>query len=213
MAGNIITGIAYVLGDKVDTDQIIPADRLTWDPSKPEERLKLGSYAFDGLPDEYKKVCPFIREDEREAIAQGKSKARYNIIIAGRNFGTGSSREHAANALGAAGIEVIVAKGYARIFFENCVATGEVIPATSMEYLADKFKTGDEVEVYVENGYIFNKTQKIKYEIEPLGYILPMVKAGGLFAFAREENLILPKGEGSNAMTIPGIGGSLFSLD
>lgn len=191
MAGkSIIKGSAYVLGDKIDTDQIIPADRLTWNPAIPEERLKLGSYCFDGLPDEFKAKHPFIREDEREAIGNGSQKARYNVIVAGKGFGCGSSREHAANALGAAGIEVVVAKGYARIFFENCVATGEVLPSTSREYIIDNFKMDDPVEVSLDDNKIVNLRTGDYFELEPLGYVRPMVEAGGLFPYARQKNLI-----------------------
>ena len=193
MAQNTIKGTAYVLGDKINTDYIIPADRLTWDPSIPEERLKIGSYALEGLPDEIKKKQPFITDGERAAIADGTAKAKYNILIGGKGFGCGSSREHAANALGAAGIEIVVAKGYARIFFENCVATGELLPATSREDITDKFETGDNVEIDVDNLRIYNKTGGGEFDIEPLGYVLPMVKAGGLFAYARQKGLIGPR--------------------
>jgi len=185
-----IKGIDYALKNNIDTDQMIPADRLTWNPAKPDERLKLGSYAFDGLPDDFKKDHPFITLEERPGIADGTAKARYKVITAGKGFGCGSSREHAANALGAAGVEVVVAKGYARIFFENCVATGELLPATSREDISDKFETGDEVEVDLVNNRVYNLTKKTDYEIEPLGYVKPVVEAGGLFAFARKVGLI-----------------------
>jgi 3-isopropylmalate/(R)-2-methylmalate dehydratase small subunit len=195
MTGNIISGLVYVLGDKIDTDQIIPADKLTWYPSKPDERLKLGSYALDGLPDDLKEKQPFITEEERGMIASGQSKAKYNIIVAGRGFGCGSSREHAANALGAAGVEIVVAKGYARIFFENCVATGELIPSMSREDISDRFRTGDKVEVDLDKLVVYNRTQDGEFALEPLGYVLPMVKAGGLFAYARQKGLIPPRPE------------------
>lgn len=195
MVENIIKGKVYVLGDKINTDHMIPADRLTWDPSIPDERLKLGSYAFDGLPEDIKKKQPFITEEERESIGNGKAKAKYNNIIGGKGFGCGSSREHAANALGAAGIEIVVAKGYARIFFENCVATGEILPATSLEDITDKFKTGDDVKIDLDTLTVYNDSTGGEFKLGPLGYILPMVKAGGLFAYARQKGLIDPRPE------------------
>ena len=188
-----IQGQVYALGNNVDTDQIISADKLTWNPAKPDERLKLGSYALEGLPDDFKREHPFITDEERAAIADGSAKARYRVITGGKGFGCGSSREHAANALGAAGIEIVVAKGYARIFFENCVATGELLPATSRADISDKFETGDLVEVDLDANRIYNRTKGTDYDIEPLGYIKPVVEAGGLFAFARKVGLIPPR--------------------
>lgn len=193
MTENMIKGIVYKLGDKIDTDQIIPADRLTLDPSIPEERLRLGSYALDGLPDDIKAKQPFITEEEREAIANGSATAKYNVIVGGRSFGCGSSREHAANALGV-NLDIVIANGYARIFFENCVATGEVIPATFRDKTApDSFNTGDQIEVDLEKLVVYNRTNEKEFELEPLGYVLPMVKAGGLFAYAREKGFITPR--------------------
>jgi len=117
-----IKGKVFVLDDNIDTDQIIPAEYLTLVPSKPDEYEKLGSYALIGLPDRYDRF-----------IAEGESKTVYSIIVAGENFGCGSSREHAPIALGAAGLEAVVAQSYARIFFRNCTATGELYPWRSEE--------------------------------------------------------------------------------
>jgi 3-isopropylmalate/(R)-2-methylmalate dehydratase small subunit len=116
-----IKGKVFVLDDNIDTDQIIPAEYLTLVPSKPDEYEKLGSYAMIGLPDRYARFIP-----------EGESKTIYSIIIAGENFGCGSSREHAPIALGAAGLEAVVAQSYARIFFRNCTATGELYPCESV---------------------------------------------------------------------------------
>ncbi|NET91310.1 MAG: 3-isopropylmalate dehydratase, partial [Kamptonema sp. SIO1D9] len=90
--GKVIQGKIFVVDDNIDTDQIIPAEYLTLVPSKPDEYEKLGSYALIGLPDRYGKF-----------IAAGEMKTQYPIIIAGENFGCGSSREHAPIALGASG--------------------------------------------------------------------------------------------------------------
>src|SRR5690242_2891896 len=114
---SVFTGPVYVVRDNIDTDQIIPAQYLTLVPTIPEEYEKLGSFAMIGLPD-HLYPTRFIKE--------GTTKTEYPIVIAGRNFGCGSSREHAPIALGACGTEVVVAETFARIFFRNSVATGEL---------------------------------------------------------------------------------------
>jgi hypothetical protein len=92
----IIQGKAYVLGDNIDTDQIIPAQYLTLVPTIQEEYEKLGSFALIGLPDD---------QYPKRFVEDGKTKTEYKIVIAGRNFGCGSSREHAPIAMGAAGVD------------------------------------------------------------------------------------------------------------
>src|SRR5207253_8392810 len=92
------------------------------------------SYAMCGLPDSLYPIR-FVKE--------GRLDSEYPIIVAGRNFGCGSSREHAPIALGAANCKVVVAEGFARIFFRNCVATGELYPCECLDRLCDVFNTGD----------------------------------------------------------------------
>src|SRR5437016_163483 len=110
-----IIGKAYVLGDNVDTDQIIPAQYLTFNPAIAEEYRQFGKYALSSVPPAQaglpKGHIPFHTDDEY--------RSPYQIIVAGKNFGCGSSREHAPIALDAAGIEAVVAEFYARIFFRN----------------------------------------------------------------------------------------------
>jgi 3-isopropylmalate/(R)-2-methylmalate dehydratase small subunit len=177
--GKVIRGQIFVVDDNIDTDQIIPAEYLTLVPSKPEEYEKLGSYAMIGLPDRYGK---FI---ESPAI-----KTIYPIIIAGENFGCGSSREHAPIALGAAGVEAVVAQSYARIFFRNCSATGELYPWESVERLCDLFTTGQEVTIDSDHNQIINHTLGKTYELKPLGDVGPVIDAGGLFDYARLTGMI-----------------------
>jgi 3-isopropylmalate dehydratase small subunit len=117
-----ISGSIYVVKDNIDTDQIIPAQYLNLVPTIAEEYEKLGSYALIGLPET---LYP------SRFVAPEKTKTDYPIVIAGRNFGCGSSREHAPIAMGAAGVEAVIAESYARIFFRNCVATGELYPVES----------------------------------------------------------------------------------
>lgn len=174
-----VRGLIFVVDDNIDTDQIIPAEYLTLVPSKPDEYEKLGSYAMIGLPDRYGK---FIAADEM--------KTRYSIIIAGENFGCGSSREHAPIALGAAGVKAVIAQSYARIFFRNCVSTGELYPWESGERLCDRFVTGQEVTVDFDKNQIINHTLDQTYSLKSLGEIKPVIDAGGIFAYARQTGMI-----------------------
>lgn len=174
-----IRGAIFVLEDNIDTDQIIPAEYLTLVPSQPDEYRKLGSYALVGLPDRYGKF-----------IAPGEMTTAYPIIIAGENFGCGSSREHAPIALGAAGVKVVIAQSYARIFFRNCAATGELYPWESVERLCDRFQTGQDVSVDFENNQLINHTLEQVYSLKPLGEVGPVIEAGGIFAYARQTGMI-----------------------
>ena len=116
-----IRGKAYVLGDNVDTDQIIPAQYLTLNPSIPAEYREFGKYALSSVPPDQaglpKGHVPF-HGPEDEFVSP------YTIIVAGKNFGCGSSREHAPQALYRWGIKALVGESFADIFFGNCVAMG-----------------------------------------------------------------------------------------
>src|SRR6476469_433896 len=112
---SVFSGPVYVVRDNIDTDQIIPAQYLTLVPTIQEEYDKLGSYALCGLPDDLY-PARFVRE--------GQTDSEYPIVVAGRNFGCGSSREHAPIAMGAAGAQVELAVRFGRIFFRTWVATG-----------------------------------------------------------------------------------------
>ncbi|MCL7032242.1 hypothetical protein MKW94_020590 [Papaver nudicaule] len=174
-------GICYVLGENIDTDQIIPAEYLTLVPSKPEEYKKLGSFALIGLPTD-KYPTRFVEKDQ--------FKSKYSIIIAGDNFGCGSSREHAPVALGAAGVTVVVAELYARIFFRNSVATGEVYPLESEGRLVDECTTGDVITIELGESLLINHTTGKEYKLKPIGDAGPVIEAGGIFAYARKAGMI-----------------------
>ena len=178
----IVTGRIFVVDDNIDTDQIIPAEYLTLVPSKPDEYEKLGSYAMIGLPDRYGKF-----------MVDGAIKTEYPIIIAGENFGCGSSREHAPIALGAAGVKAVVAQSYARIFFRNSTATGELYPWESEARLCDRFKTGHEVTIDFDRNQITNHTLGETFTLKPLGEVGPVIDAGGLFDYARQTGMIPSK--------------------
>jgi 3-isopropylmalate/(R)-2-methylmalate dehydratase small subunit len=176
---NTITSPVFVVQDNIDTDQIIPAQYLTLVPTIAEEYEKLGSYAMIGLPDA---AYP------TKFVPPGGVKTPYKIVIAGRNFGCGSSREHAPIALGAAGVKAVVAESFARIFFRNCVATGELYPYDANERLCEKIKTGDEATLdFDADTLTVNGTV---YSLKPLGEVRPVIDAGGIFNFARKSGMI-----------------------
>src|SRR5437868_7725247 len=162
----IIEGKAYVLGDNVDTDQIIPAQYLTYNPSIPEEFKMFGKYALSGVPEEAaglpKGHVAFHGPDDAFV-------SPYRIIVAGKNFGCGSSREHAPIALAAAGIAAVVAEFYARIFYRNSVNGGYLIPIESKTRLIDQVCTGDEVIIDLAARTLTNKTTGDVWELAPLG--------------------------------------------
>ena len=123
-------------------------------------------------------------------VKPGAVDSEYPIIVAGRNFGCGSSREHAPIAIGSAGCRVVVAEGFARIFFRNCVATGELYPCETAERLCDALKTGDVVTVDLDRATVTVEGTGRSYPLKPLGDIRPVVDAGGLFNYARQTGMI-----------------------
>src|SRR5437764_1528650 len=175
-----ITGKAYVLGDNVDTDQIIPAQYLTYNPAVPEEYKMFGKYALSSVPPGQaglpKGHVPFHTDDE--------FLSPYKIIVAGRNFGCGSSREHAPIALNAAGITAVIAEFYARIFYRNSVNGGYLIPVESVDRLCERVCTGDELRIDLANNRLFNVTTGEQWALKPLGEVAPIVAAGRLFGYA-----------------------------
>ena len=124
-------------------------------------------------------------------MAAGELKTQYKIVIAGRNFGCGSSREHAPIAMGAAGVQVVVAESFARIFFRNCVATGELYPFDAKERLCDKVQTGDLAILDLDHDTL--TVNGVTYSLKPLGEVRPVIDAGGLFNYARQSGMIAAK--------------------
>lgn len=187
-SGSIIAGRVFVVGDNIDTDQIIPAEYLTLVPSRADEYVKLGSYALSGLP-AAQYTIPYVEP--------GEMQTQYPIVVAGANFGCGSSREHAPVSMGAAGGVAVVAASYARIFFRNCSATGELYPWEceadgdfGQKGLVDCFETGDQAEIDFDSLVVRNVTQGKEYRLKELGDVLPVVDAGGIFEFARRSGMI-----------------------
>lgn len=183
---SIIKGKAYILGDDIDTDQIIPAEHLAYSMSDPEERKLYGKYANIGVPEGQRGLpdgnIPFVED--------GKTTTEFTIIVGGKNFGCGSSREHAPFALAEAGSKVVIAEFYARIFFRNCVNGGFLVPCETQDRLIEEISTGDECEVNLENNTLTNHTTNKTYQLNPLGDAKPIIDAGGVFAYAKQSGML-----------------------
>ncbi|AII14762.1 isopropylmalate isomerase, small subunit [Campylobacter iguaniorum] len=149
--------------DNIDTDIIIAARYLnTSDPDI---------------------LAKHIMEDADKDFYSKISKG--DIIVAGENFGCGSSREHAPLALKAAGISVVIAKSFARIFYRNSFNTGLLILECTQ---TDDINEGDELEVNFGGGIIKNLTQNCEYKFEPIPeFMQELVKAGGLINYAKKS--------------------------
>jgi 3-isopropylmalate/(R)-2-methylmalate dehydratase small subunit len=155
-------GRAWVYGDNVDTDVIIPARYLTT-----TDESELAAHALEDLDPAFS-----------SSVQPG------DVVVAGANFGSGSSREHAPIALKAAGVSAVVAASFARIFFRNAINTGLAI-VTCPDAVAET-KGGDEVEVDVAAGVVRNVTRDLSWRAEPLpDFVMDIVRAGGLVEWVR----------------------------
>jgi len=155
-----MSGRVFKFGDDVDTDVIIPARYLnTTDPKE------LASHCMEG-------VRPgFVNE-----VSLG------DIVVAGKNFGCGSSREHAPVALKAAGISCVIAKSFARIFFRNSFNTGLLLLESAEA--TEKIEEGDSVEVDPSSGIIRNETKGEDYQAQPIPeFMRELIEAGGLIPY------------------------------
>ena len=175
----LIRGKAFVVGDNVDTDQIIPAEFLSYNPADPDERKYFGMYAMSGVPEGN---IPFV--------AAGRFKSEFAVIVAGRNFGCGSSREHAPLAIAQAGCCAVVANSYARIFYRNSINGGYLVPLETPDRLVDRIATGDEVELDTEAPKLTNVTSGETYALRPLGDVSEIIRAGGIFEYARTKGML-----------------------
>lgn len=151
------------MGDDIDTDQIIPAVYLTsTDP------VELGKHCLEGYA-----------EDFPSRIKRG------TILIAGDNFGCGSSREHAPWAIKGAGIQCVIAKSFARIFYRNAINIGLPILECPQGLPADD---GDEIEVDLDGGIVRNLTQEVECKAEPFpSFLQEIIQAGGLVEYGRRR--------------------------
>lgn len=181
-----IEGRAYVLGNDVDTDQIIPAEHLVYSLTEPDERKNYGKFALSGVPQE----GAGLPGGKQLFVEEGKFESDYAIIIGGKNFGCGSSREHAPACLEIAGIRAVVAESFARIFYRNSVDGGFFIPFESEVRLVDEIKTGDMLAIDVDAETLTNKTAGKTYQLKSLGEVIEIIRAGNIFEYAKKAGLI-----------------------
>ncbi len=181
-----VIGKAFVLGDDVDTDQIIPAQYLAYDPANPEERKYFGMYAMAGVPQKQSGLpAGGVR-----FVAEGQFSSPYRIVIGGKNFGCGSSREHAPLAMAEAGAVAVVAEFYARIFFRNCVNGGYLLPCECNQRLVEEISTGDTCQIDLDAQTLTNQTTGKSYALNPLGDVKPIIDAGGIFKYANTVGML-----------------------
>ena len=157
-------GKVFKYGDNVDTDVIIPARYLTTSDAK-----ELAAHAMEDIDTDYvKQVQPG------------------DIMVAGWNFGCGSSREHAPLVIKTSGASVVIAKSFARIFYRNAINIG--LPIMECEEAADAIRSGDIVSVDFDSGVIHDETTGQTFQAQPFPeFIQNMIKAGGLMNSIREK--------------------------
>lgn len=183
---SVIETAVYVLGDDIDTDQIIPARHLAISLDDPAERAKYGGLALSGLP----RPAPDSESDFIPFADPNTNTSPFKILIAGKNFGCGSSREHAPVALAEAGVQAIIARSYARIFFRNAVDGGYVPPYQCDENLATILKTGDRVQFDREKRTLTVLATGQEFTMGSLGAAEAILESGGVFAYARKLGLV-----------------------
>ncbi|MFQ5586659.1 MAG: 3-isopropylmalate dehydratase small subunit [Thermodesulfobacteriota bacterium] len=159
-----LSGRVWKFGADIDTDRIIPARYLnTSDPA------------------ELAKHCM----EDADASFAGNVKSG-DIIVADKNFGCGSSREHAPIAIKASGVSCIIAKSFARIFYRNAFNMG--IPILECSEAVDAVSAGDTLEVDIEGGLIVNKTRGEEYQAQPIPpFMRELLGAGGLMAWVKKR--------------------------
>ena len=158
-------GRVHKYGNNVDTDVIIPARHLNT-----QDHKELASHCMED-----------IDRDFVNNVKQG------DIMVAGDNFGCGSSREHAPIAIKAAGIDCVIANTFARIFYRNSINIG--LPIMECPEASEKIEAGDEVEVDFDSGVIRNLTKGEEYQAHPFPEsIQKIIKAGGLLNSIAEES-------------------------
>jgi 3-isopropylmalate/(R)-2-methylmalate dehydratase small subunit len=161
-----IEGKVWKFGSDIDTDAIIPARYLN--QSDPKELAK------------------HVMEDERPKFYREVRKG--DILLADKNFGCGSSREHAPLALKVAGISCVIAKNFARIFYRNGLNLG--LPLLESSDASEKIREGDRVRVNLSTGEIIDLTQNKKFRANPIpAFMQDLLKDGGLIRHLRKKGL------------------------
>lgn len=181
-----IRGKAFVLGDDIDTDQIIPAEYLMYNPADAAERKYFGMYALSGVP----LAQSGLPQGNIRFVPEGQFKSEYAVIVGGKNFGCGSSREHAPLAIAEAGVHVVVAEAFARIFYRNSVNGGYLVPVESPTRLVGEVSTGDDVEIDLDRHSLTNHTTGKSYALAPLGEVAPIIETGGIFDYAKKTGML-----------------------
>ncbi|MEW6162429.1 MAG: 3-isopropylmalate dehydratase small subunit [Nitrospirota bacterium] len=160
----LIRGRIWRFGNDIDTDVIIPAGYLS--TSNPKE---LAMHVMEG-----------IDRDFSHKVKAG------DIIVAGKNFGCGSSREHAPIALKAAGIQAVIAKSFARIFYRNAFNIG--LPIFESPDASEKIKETDVIEIDADIGIIKNMTRQEEYKANPIPkFMQELIAAGGLVEWTKKK--------------------------
>ena len=159
-----VKGSVFKYGNNVDTDVIIPARDLN--NANPEA---LASHCMEDIDQDFVK-----------RVKVG------DLIVADKNFGCGSSREHAPIAIKASGISCVIASTFARIFYRNAINIG--LPIMECDEAAQSISSGDSVEVDFETGIIRNHTKGETYQAEPFPqFIQEIIKSNGLMAYINKE--------------------------
>ncbi|MBW2107846.1 MAG: 3-isopropylmalate dehydratase small subunit [Deltaproteobacteria bacterium] len=159
-----IEGKAWTFGDNIDTDVIIPAPYLVTTDS-----AELGRHCMEGVDPNFSKKI-----------------VRGDIIVAGRNFGCGSSREHAPMAIKGAGIACVVAESFARIFFRNALNMGLAI--FEADGVAEGIASGDRVSVDPDSGEIINHANARRFSAHPMpSFMQDLIASGGLMAYVLKK--------------------------
>ena len=157
-------GTVFKYGDNVDTDVIIPARYLN---------------ATDGA--ELAKHC--MEDIDKEFIHKVKNG---DIIVAKKNFGCGSSREHAPLAIKCAGVSCVIAETFARIFYRNAINIG--LPIIECEEASRRIESGDQVEIDFDSGVIYNRTKGESYQGQAFPpFMQGIIKARGLIPYTNEK--------------------------
>jgi len=158
-------GKVHKYGDNVDTDVIIPARHLNTSDHK-----ELASHCMEDIDTEFVKKVK-----------------RGDIMVGGENFGCGSSREHAPIAIKASGIDCVIAKTFARIFYRNAINIG--LPIIECPEAARGIEAGDEVEVDFDSGKIYNRTKGTEFQGQPFPeFMQKLIAAGGLVKYTNSKN-------------------------
>lgn len=157
-------GKAFKYGDNIDTDVIIPA-----------------RYLMTSDPEELRKYCMIdIDKDFAKNVKKG------DLIVGGKNFGCGSSREHAPISIKASGVSCVIAESFARIFYRNSFNIG--LPIIESKEASQKIDPGDEVEIDFDTGIITNKTKGEKYTSQPYpAFIQKIIQREGLVNYVKNN--------------------------